>query len=306
MHVEFLRFYDLYSLCENLIARGFQGLEIDEPAGGVAFNGPPPAVLVVEEVGPVGAGVDAADEDGLARELAYGAAVGEPGFVFIARNEGLEGLHVRAPCHLELGEFDEPLALHLLNRVLVVRVEREVRGPWAAEDLADGGLTYALEPLEDEHAVELAAGRKDPLHGGAEGFPRACAREVALLDAHVVRQPRVEARLAVPLQGVEVRANGVEVVVRGDVGHGLLDVGDGHLEAVLHRQVALEQLQVGVRDAHHPRHAPPMPRRGLAELDTARELVVAEDPEHARLGVAQERQEILEALDEATAFTRHP
>ena len=139
----------------ELVAVARERVEVDRAAADR------PEAAVAGLVAQVGLGVDGAGEHTLARHLDGVAAIGRPEAVGGAGQERLDPRDLGPADGVELGDLDDPDALHVHGGVLGAEVRQLVGEPvFAGEDLQRGRLPRALRAFEDQHVVGLDAGRK--------------------------------------------------------------------------------------------------------------------------------------------------
>ena len=88
---------------------------------------------------------------------------------------------------------------------------------------AGDGFQNALQPFQHGHVIRLASRLEDTGHHADREHRADAANVFAVLCTHIVGQPRLQPRLAVPAQPVEIIADRVKATFAGALLDGLVD-----------------------------------------------------------------------------------
>src|SRR5262249_21399018 len=159
----------------------------------------------------IGFAIGGTDEDTLSQLDHFETAIAWPIALGRARDEAFEVRGLGLADGMHLCDLDQPLAAQVLRDILAATdIGQMIAEPRAAENPASFRFEDALWPFKHNHIIGLAAGVVDSRDHADEKHLANCGAIVAALGAEIVRKPRVDSRLAVPFQSVEIVAHGVK------------------------------------------------------------------------------------------------
>ena len=232
--------------------------------------------------------VAGAEEHALARVLGGPPVKRGAQVVHLGADEGLDQRHVFAGDGVQLRKFVHPAALQLQVAVFVAQVQVRVAEIVAGQHPAERALAVALRAFEHQHVVELAARPQNTRHH-AHDEPLAHAGQVLAprlahglgVQAQRLEQPHRKALHAVPLQGLQAVAHGVESVVHA---HRLERLANAVGARALHPVVAQHHVFGQLVVVHlAPDAGRAGPGRGLELPHLLAELIEAHQPAESRV-----------------------
>ena len=177
----------------------------------------------------------------------HAVAVGMPELIILPGDESFDRFHVHLFQPRQFAQFQNPVALQLLRRGLVLHVAdgQAVGKPFAAQLGKKRALAHALRPVQHHHTVELDPRLIDARHGGNHHLSGDSADIQRIRAAQIIDKQRVHPGNAVPGgKGFDVVPNGV-IAALGRNGQQDAFQLAGRVQIVEPFQINLDCAQVG-------------------------------------------------------------